>query len=238
MDRQTQKELLRIVDKNYNEIADQYHETRKKHLQPLWDRLVRIAEKIEPGSAVLDVGCGNGRLLEALGEKDIQYVGVDTNEKLLTHARGQYPDRRFLKADILNLGEVPELDFDYVFAIAVLHHIPGRQMQVDALKQMRNKVKKDGLIVVTVWNLWKQKKHRKLIMRYGLLKLIGKNKMDWGDIIFYWKNPQGEAVSRRYYHAFTKRQLKKISRRAGLAVDAVLADKHNYYLLLKSRNSQ
>lgn len=238
MDRQTQKELLRLVEQNYNEIADHYHETRKKHLTPLWNKIVKIAENIDKGAAVLDVGCGNGRLLEALKDRDVDYVGVDKNEKLINHARQQYPGYKFLRSDVLDLGAVPEFGFDYIFSIALLHHLPGESYRVDALKQMRNKIKKDGLIIVTVWNLWKQKRFRRLILRYTLLKLIGKNKMDWGDIIFYWKNPQGEAVSRRYYHAFTKRGLKRISKKAGLKVDSVLADNYNYYLLLKSRGAK
>jgi SAM-dependent methyltransferase len=173
--------------------------------------------------------------LEALAGKPVDYVGIDQSERLLELARERHPGYKFEQADVLNLSGIREYDFDYIFAVAVLHHLPGRKLQIDALKQMRSKVKPDGLIIITVWNMWKQKRFRKLILRNSLLKLIGKNKMDLGDVVFDWKNPKGEAVSRRYYHAFTRRSLKKISRKAGLRIESVMSDNYNYYLLARPR---
>ena len=59
MNKKTQKELLDIVKQNYEEIADQFSETRKKHL---WPELIELTKNIKEGSSILDVGCGNGRL--------------------------------------------------------------------------------------------------------------------------------------------------------------------------------
>ena len=91
----------------------------------------------------------------------------------------------------------------------------------------------DGKIIIAVWNLWGQKKFKKLVFKFALLKLIKKNKMDIGDILFDWKNSKGEIVSRRYYHAFTKRELKKIIKKAGLKIEKIYKDKFNYYAVLK-----
>jgi len=49
-------------------------------------------EYIEPGQKVLDLGCGNGRLLNALKDKKIDYIGVDNSEKLLLEAQTLYPE--------------------------------------------------------------------------------------------------------------------------------------------------
>jgi len=56
--------------------------------------------------------------------------------------------------------------------------------------------------------------------------------MDLGDLLFDWKNSAGQAVSQRYYHAFTKRELKKISKQAGLKIERLYQDKYNYYAVL------
>ena len=237
MDKQTQNELLAIVKKNYEEIAADYNETRKKHLEPLWHDLIRLAKEAKDGCRILDVGCGNGRLLEAYLGKEIFYLGVDSNPSLLEFARERYPGRKFTTGDILTLGQVPEVDFDYIFSIALIHHLPGQSTRVDALKQLKNKLSESGRIVITVWNMWSVNKinmhhnFRRLLFRYALLKLIGKNRMDWGDVMFTWKNPKGERTSQRYYHAFTKHQLKKIARLANLRVEKIYKDKFNYYLV-------
>ena len=84
MDRQTQKNLLTLVKSSYEEIADQFNQTRKKHL---WPELIELTKEIKTGDKILDIGCGNGRLLEAFGNKKVNYLGVDNSEKLINLAR-------------------------------------------------------------------------------------------------------------------------------------------------------
>ena len=161
----------------------------------------------------------------------IEYTGVDSSEKLIAIAKNSYRDAdyKFLTGDILKLSEFSQINFDYVFCVAVLQHIPGRELQVAALRQLKNKIKDDGKIIVSTWNLWEQRKYRKLIYKFALLKLIKKNKMDFGDIVFDGFNQR----SKRYYHAFRKGELKRIVKKAGLKIDKIYKDKYNYYAILK-----
>ena len=228
MDKQTQKELLQIVEKNYEDIAEQFDETRKKHL---WPELINWVNEVPAGAHVLDVGCGNGRLLEAFRSKGINYLGVDKSNKLIDLARVHYQQNKFLVGDILELSKVPEINFDYIFCIAVLQHIPGKNLQIDVLKQLRSKMNENGKIFLAIWNMWSQEKFRRLILKFILLKLIKKNKMDIGDVLFDWKNAQGMVVSKRYYHAFRKRELKSILKKAGFKIDKLYHDKYNYYCI-------
>ncbi len=231
MDKQTQKNLLEIVKRNYEEIVNYFNETRNRKNRS-WPELVKINKAVKNNDSVLDIGCGNGRLLETFGNKKIDYIGVDSSEKLINIAKSRFPNFKFIIGNILELGKIPDINFDYVFCIALLHHLPGQNLRITALKQLKNKVTSEGKIILTVWNLWSQKKFRKLILKFALLKLIKKNKMDFGDILFDWKNSQGKPISQRYYHAFTKRQLKKITKIAGLKIERIYRDKYNYYAIL------
>lgn len=233
MNKQTQKGLLDIVEKNYNNIAREFNETRKKEL---WQELLNITKSIKDNDKILDVGCGNGRIIDALIEKKIKYQGVDQSTELINLAKKNYsniPNAKFSVGKIQNLNTIKEVNFNWVFAVAVLHHLPGVNLQVDALKQLKNKVKRDGRIVVSVWRLWNKEKYRKMIIKFSLLKIIGKNKMDWGDITFDWIGKKNDLPSKRYYHAFTKRGLKKVADKAGLKVEKIYKDRYNYYLILK-----
>jgi len=244
MDKQTQKYLLELVKRNYEEIAVDFNTTRKKFL---WPELIKLAEMIKDGDKILDIGCGNGRLIEAFKDKKINYLGVDNSEKLIEAAEINYKlpinNYEFKVVDILELDKLSENNFDYIFCIAVFHHLPGDDLRIKALEQMKNKLKPGGKIIITAWNFWSKEKFRRLILKYGLLKIIGKNKFDFGDIIFNWGNNKpphllnkcegkGEKVSQRYYHAFTKKELKKIVFRSGLKIEKLYKDKHNYYLIL------
>jgi len=133
--------------------------------------------------------------------------------------------------DILNLGELPEYDFDYVFCVAVLHHLPGADLRLNALRQLKNKIKSGGKIILTVWNMWPQEKYRKMLIKFSLLKLVGKNKMDFGDVLFDWRAPGG-LMSKRYYHIFYQRELVKLAKKAGLKIVKKFKDQFNYYLVL------
>ena len=230
MNKQAQKELLEIVKRNYDKIAADFSETRKKYL---WPELIKLTKIVKNGDKILDAGCGNGRLLKAFAGKGIEYLGVDDSKELINIAREQYPEQRFYQGNILELGKISEAEFDFVFCVAVLHHLPGQNLRIVALKQLKNKVKPDGKIIITVWNLWSQKKFQKLILKFLLLKLIRKNIMDVGDIIFNWKNSQGEQKGKRYYHAFYKKEIKKIIKKAGLKIEKLYKDQYNYYIIIK-----
>lgn len=237
MDQPTQQKLLDLVRENYDEIAVSFNTTRTKYL---WPGLVKLTAPVKDGDRILDVGCGNGRLLQALTGKNIEYLGLDDSVKLIEAAKNNWKmstnlrdgDWRFINGNILKLDKQPEKDFNYVFCVAVLHHLPGENLRVEALRQMKEKISSDGQVIITVWNLWSQLKFRRLIIKFAISKIFGKNRMDFGDILFNWKNSQGQAVSQRYYHAFTERGLRKVAARAGLRVKKLSKDKYNYYIIL------
>ena len=232
MDKKTQNDLLKLVRDNYRTIAGDFDITRRKGL---WPEVAKLADGVDCSLAkksVLDAGCGQGRLYECFRDKNIDYLGVDSCAELVKLARDHYGER-FEIGEILTLSQLPQFDFDYIFCVGVLHHLPGQKLQLEALNQLKSKAKTGGQIIISVWNIWAMPKLRPLIFKYAFLKLLGKHRMDWGDIIFYWRYSGGQIASRRYYHAFTKRGLKKLVKQADLLIDQIYKDKFNYYLILK-----
>jgi len=230
MNKKTRDKILRIVKANYADIAGEFNATRQKYV---WPGLNELVAGLKTGSRVLDAGCGNGRLIEVLADKQVNYLGVDSSRNLIELAQKNYPDYKFLVGDVLSLEQLAESDFDYVFSIAVLHHLPGKRLPIEALRQMAAKLAVNGRMIISVWNLWSQVKYLKLIILTYFKYLFSGNKLDWGDILFFWKNSKGIKVSLRYYHAFSIRKLKKISRKANLKIIEIVKDKFNCYLVLK-----
>jgi len=230
MNKSTRDKILHIVKTNYSDIAGEFNATRQKYI---WPGLNEFTSDLKTGSRVLDVGCGQGRLLEILADKKINYLGVDSSRELIELAQKNYSNYKFLVSDVLSLDRMAESDFDYVFSVAVLHHLPGKKLPIEALRQMAAKLAVDGRMIISVWNLWSQTKYLKLIILSYFKYLFSENKLDWGDILFFWKNSQGTQVSLRYYHAFSVWELKKISRRANLKIIKIVKDKFNYYLVLQ-----
>ena len=60
----------------------------------------------------------------------------------------------FEEGDILNLGKINKYGFDHAFCVAVLQHIPGENLQINALRQLKNKINNNGKTIISVWNMW------------------------------------------------------------------------------------
>lgn len=93
----------------------------------------RLVDAIAPrAAAVLDAGCGAGRLGGALHRRGHEVTGVDADEVLVTEARDTHPGPRWLVADLasLDLGET----FDVVVTAGnvMVFLAPGTERRVVA----------------------------------------------------------------------------------------------------------
>lgn len=227
------KKLLELVRNNYQNIAADFDVTRKKEI---WPEIRVLAEKVKPGDKVLDLGCGNGRLLEALKEKQINYLGIDNSSELISLAKNNYPEQKFIVGDILNLDDLEKAvdnNYDLIFCLAVLQHIPSRELRVRALREMAGKLRSGGEMIISNWNLWAHKKYRLQLIKNYFLKIIGFYEFEANDLIFPWKNSHGEEKTNRYYHAFAESELKKLARLVGLEIISLKKDQNNLWLILK-----
>jgi SAM-dependent methyltransferase len=81
---------------------------------------------VEPGSRVLDVGCGFGDYAQYF-ESD-SYLGIDHNAEYLDVARSMNPDKTFIVADVADEAIFDRGPFDLVFLSGVLHHLSDDQI--------------------------------------------------------------------------------------------------------------
>ena len=208
MDKDYAQYLLKKTIGDYNRIAEQFSSSRYS----IWPELNLFKEYIKEGERVLDSGCGNGRLLELFKDCNVDYIGIDNSEKLLEIARNKHPQQKFQLADSLSLP-FPNDYFNKIFSIAVFHHIPSKELRLRFLKEAKRALRPDGLLILTVWNLWPRSKALKLIFKFAAFKMLGKSKLDFGDIFVPWQKKTD-----RYVHCFTKNELKKIAKEAGFKI--------------------
>jgi len=203
--------ILLETEEGYDRIAEKFSETRKH----FWEDLDFIKQYAGSGDKILDYGCGNGRLLELLGEKTIDYTGLDLSSKMVNIAKGKYRDpmvkiRKITSFDSLTF---PGNFFNAVYSIAVFHHLPSRALRKKVAKELYRVTAPGGYVIVAVWNLW-QKKYMRNIMINWANKIILKSRLDWNDCWINFKDNKGN-VFNRYHHAFRKGELKNIFLEAG-----------------------
>lgn len=109
------------------------------------------------GGPVLEIGCGTGRLLTPLAEAGYEVTGLDSSESMLDIARtrttGFDDSVRLVHGDMRDLTRFDQNAFRLVIvAVNSFLHLETQVDQITALRQIRNVLDRDGLLVVDVFN--------------------------------------------------------------------------------------
>jgi len=114
------------VQAGYDELAPRFGDWMARVEGDPWERfLEQLADHLEPGARVLDLGCGNGQKTARLaGRFDV--TGVDLSEEQLRLARTEVPGATFVQADFAEL-DFPTKSFDAVTAFYSISHVPREE---------------------------------------------------------------------------------------------------------------
>ena len=188
--------LLNKVKADYQTIASDFSKTRQNLS---WPEIDYFKKYIKNGQSVLDLGCGNGRLLNSLKEFNCEYKGLDNSVNLIDHAKKIFPDmsNNFVVGELFELPFADQ-QFDVIFCLAAFHHLPTKELRLQALNEMRRVLKKDGIVLMTNWCVWQKLFWKNIFTEFRL-----KNK--WNDFFIPWKSTN-ERIN-RYYYGFTQHEL-------------------------------
>jgi ubiquinone/menaquinone biosynthesis C-methylase UbiE len=122
---------------------------REKLLQNAIDE---ISNEFKEGDSLLDVGCGDGILLNMLAQNQadkIELHGMDITKQHLNMAIAKAKENN-LNIDFF-LGSITDIpckdnSFDFVFCTMMFHHL-SKQYKEPALKEIRRVLKKGGKLI-------------------------------------------------------------------------------------------
>lgn len=204
------KKILSKVKTTYNNIADEFSNTRYKPGK----EFNLFTKYLTESSVIIDLGCGNGRLVPYLQSiskkwgKKYDYTGIDNNKTLINISKQRYSDHKFIIGDQLKIP-LGNDRADTILNIRAFHHIPSKKIRKHVMEEMNRVLKQNGFIIISVWNLWQKKYIKHLI--FGLLRcIITFGRYDYNDFFIPWGQSE-----KRYYHAFTKNELENLVKEAG-----------------------
>ena len=209
MNTKTAQELLKKVKEDYNKISEEFHQTR----QHGWSEFNQAIKYIKNSDEIIDIGCGNGRFYSYLRDKrNCSYLGIDNNKDLIKKASHSFKNTKFKLGDIL---KIPQKDgnSDFAASIASIHHIPSKELREKAIIEISRVIKKNGTLFLTAWNLF-QPKYKKYIWQSRLRHIYSFGKYDWHDTFIPW----GKSGVKRYYYAFTGKELRKLLSENGFKI--------------------
>lgn len=227
MDTKTCALLAELNRTFYAGHADDFSRTRRGW-PPGYDRILSY---LPPGANVLDLGCGNGRLVAFLAARGWSgsYYGVDSNPALLDAARRVASQAagvaaHFAQLDLLTsdwIAQLPCQRVERIACLAVLHHLPGRRNRARFLADVVRLLRPDGLLILSTWQFMAAARLRERIRPWSTVGLRPED-VEPGDYLLPWG--QGGA-GLRYCAWIDRDALCEMAAQAGLApVETFYAD--------------
>jgi SAM-dependent methyltransferase len=112
-----------VVAVGYDRLGDafpEWEESRPAEVRQWFLR--KVLDRVRPGSAVLELGCGPGTAAAELSAGR-RYIGVDLSQVQLSIARWRVPGATFVLGDLTSMAFRPS-SFDGVVAFYVFNHVP------------------------------------------------------------------------------------------------------------------
>jgi 2-polyprenyl-3-methyl-5-hydroxy-6-metoxy-1,4-benzoquinol methylase len=237
MDSKTSSLLAELNRAFYIRFAGDFARTRRAW-PPGFDLILPY---ISAAANLLDLGCGNARLLDFLGDRGWQgsYLGIDGSRELLAiaeeSARQAPPGilTRFLWADLLDAGwmdrvkaaSAPDQRFacDVMTCLAVLHHVPGSAERSHFVRNCAGLLAPGGLLVLSTWQFMSSPRLRRRLLPWSTVGLSEAD-VEPGDYLVAW----GEGASgHRYCASIDREALVGLAEDNGLeTVATIYADGH------------
>ena len=139
----TNKEKREIVQHDYNAIADIYakHYSKMNYCKIYIDEFVASLS----GKNVLDVGCGAGQITDYLTQKGLNVIGLDFSQELLKIAKQNFPNSKFVLADICDYEQ--ETKVDGIITKDTLFHLSDEDL-IHVLLKFKRLLKPNGNICI------------------------------------------------------------------------------------------
>lgn len=240
MENETILKLNNLNTDFYKTVALDFDDSRQ-FFWAGWQELTKYF-KDKKELKILDLGCGNGRfsqfLEQALPDTKINYVGLDNNEKLLGFAKKNLENTSvnfslkqidLIKLLLDNQEITEELNFDAIVSFGVFHHIPSFELRLKTLDYLKSKLKKDGVLIISLWQFMEFDRFKKKVIEYP------DKDLENNDYILDWK--RGERAY-RYCHFINLKEQKKLIKNSKLKlINSLRADGKeknvNQYLILQ-----
>lgn len=133
---QTDKNLVSI----YNNLDDLKNDFRNANL-------IHFLVPFVNGEKVLEIGCGNGMMLNALLAKNKQVTGLEASVNMIEIAKKLHPHLQILHGKAENADQIVSEKFDTILMVDVLEHIED---DVTMVKKINKLLKLNGEAVIFV----------------------------------------------------------------------------------------
>ncbi len=184
--------------------------------------VLNVLERIPANASILDLGCGNGKVVLQLANNDFHgtYLGADFSLGLLDWASRDKPENfqaEFLELDLTAPSwekVLPPIRFDVILCFATFHHIPSHSMRESLCRNIRKFLNDEGVLYISTWQFIRSERLKKKILAWDTVD-ISADEVDKGDYLLDW---QRGGSGTRYVHLYDTEELCQLAESSGFQV--------------------
>ncbi len=163
-------------------------------------------------SKILDVGSGNGAIINHYRERGYDVIGLEVSESSVSTASARFPQTKFLHYDGLHFP-FEDSSYDTVLLNDVLEHISYEDIE-QVLTEIKRVLKPNGVVYISVMNRWQLIEPHLLIPMLTWLPKFAwysvAKKLRNREYIRYWPYTRGRLNSLLKRHQFSFTDLTRI----------------------------
>jgi len=224
MNQETLQFLLKLNRDFYNAYAQSFSSTRYT-VQPGIRQLLPQLMKAEN---LLDLGCGNGNLAQALIDAGFTgtYLGVDNSLSLIQDAKKAIPKHKADQFSFRQLDLSAQLEtllnhsgFNAIACFAVIHHFPADAYLNRFFEFARQNLAMSGKFYLSTWQVKNNRRLSTRIQPWSLLEVDPKE-LSEDDLLLDWRADPSMPPHYRYVRHYDSVALTT----AGFSTDLILKD--------------
>ena len=137
----------------------------------------QIIKRIKNDKSILEVGCGNGKLLDRLQKKIAikSYYGTDFVQELIDKANKKYFKYKNVNFDCFDMSTVSDKSFDkkfdYIISKRAIQNILSAKIQLKIIDNLGLHLRKSGKVILVESSSNAQKNINEMRKKYGLKKI-------------------------------------------------------------------
>lgn len=138
------------VQNEYAQLAQEYDDHWSFYVATTAQQTLQRLE-LHPGERVLDIGCGTGVLLAAMGNRfpEVILAGIDPTQEMLDIARKRLSKKVHITRSWAEKLPFSDAQFEVIVSCNMFHYI--REPLV-ALKEMKRVLRPGGSVTITDWS--------------------------------------------------------------------------------------
>ena len=137
-----------MVERGYDKVAHEYARLEGEIKWPRMRWLTKLLNKLEPGSSVLDLGCGSGDPSDIEISKEHKVTGVDISQVQINLARQNIPNGYLIHADVGSV-EFSASSFDAVISFYSIDVIPRKEHKT-ILRRIYQWLQAGGYLLISI----------------------------------------------------------------------------------------